>query len=101
MSAESFTVTIAKDLEDLIPTYLKNRRQELETLRSALSAGDFEQLRQVGHRMRGVGDSYGFGKITLLGKRIEDGAKGTDRAGIEASIAEYDQYLAGLKVVYE
>ena len=40
-----------------------------------------EQLRQLGHRMKGVGNSYGFEKVSLLGKQIEDGAKVGDRAG--------------------
>ncbi|MGH8703877.1 MAG: Hpt domain-containing protein [Burkholderiales bacterium] len=101
MPDQSHTVTVAKDLEDLIPTFFKNRHKELETLRAALAAGDFEQLRQLGHRMKGVGNSYGFEKVSALGKHIEDGARGGDRAGIESRIAEYADYLANVKVVYE
>jgi HPt (histidine-containing phosphotransfer) domain-containing protein len=101
MSDPSYMVTVAKDLEDLIPTYLSNRRKEVGALAAALAEGNFEQLRQVGHRMRGVGDSYGFEKVTELGKLIEEGAKEANRALIEKSIAEYEDYLARLKVVYE
>ena len=95
------TVTVAKDLEDLIPTFMKNRAKELETLRAALSGGDMEQLRQLGHRMKGVGNSYGFEKVSALGRQIEDGAKAGDRAGLEARIAEYTDYLSRVQVVYE
>ncbi len=98
---QSLTVTVAKDLEDLIPTFMKNRFKELDTLRSALAGGDLEQLRQLGHRMKGVGNSYGFEKVSLLGKQIEDGARSGDRAGLEACIAEYAGYLARVKIVYE
>lgn len=101
MPDPAIIVTVAKDLEDLIPVFFKNRLKELETLRAALAAGDYEQLRQVGHRMKGVGNSYGFEKVSLLGKQIEDGAKTSDGAGIEARIAEYADYLARVKVVYE
>lgn len=100
MPEGNHTVTVAKDLEDLIPTYLKNRHKEVETLRIALSAGDYEQIRQLGHRMRGVGTSYGFEKVTVLGKQIEDGAKSADRAAIESHIAAYADYLSRVKVVY-
>ena len=101
MSDPTITVTVAKDLEDLIPTFMKNRAAELETLRAALAAGDLEQLRQLGHRMKGVGTSYGFEKVSVLGKQIEDGAKTGDRAGLEARIAEYAGYLARVQIVYE
>lgn len=101
MTAEPIVVTVAKDLEDLIPTFMKNRTTEVETLRTALAAGDLEQMRQLGHRMKGVGNSYGFEKVSTLGKQIEDGAKAGDRAGLEARIAEYTDYLARLQIVYE
>ena len=101
MSAQPIVVTVAKDLEDLIPTFMKNRAKDLETLRTALAAGDLEQLRHLGHRMKGVGNSYGFEKVTLLGKQIEDSAKSGDRASLEGCIVEYADYLARVKIVYE
>lgn len=99
--SEPIIVTVAKDLEDLVPTFMKNRGKELETLRAALAASDFEQMRQLGHRMKGVGNSYGFEKVSLLGKQVEDGAKASDRDGLGACLAEYADYLARVQIVYE
>lgn len=99
--SEPITVVVAKDLEDLVPTFMKNRGKELVTLREALDAGDFEQLRQLGHRMKGVGNSYGFEHVSALGKRIEDGARSGDKAGLDACIADYADYLGRVKIVYE
>ena len=99
--SQPITVTIAKDLEDLVPTFLKNRAKELDTLRAALAGGDLEQMRQLGHRMKGVGNSYGFELVSTLGRQIEDGAKAGDKAGLGALLATYADYLARLQVVYE
>jgi HPt (histidine-containing phosphotransfer) domain-containing protein len=99
--SEPITVVVAKDLEDLVPTFMKNRAKELETLRAALTGGDFEQLRQLGHRMKGVGNSYGFEKVSALGKQIEDGAKTGDRKQLDAHIADYADYLGRVQIVYE
>jgi hypothetical protein len=101
MNENDLKVTVAKDLEDLIPVYLGNRRKEVDTLRVALAAADFEQLRQLGHRMRGVGVSYGFDYVSTLGKYIEDGARSGDRVSLEARIAEYAEYLSKLRITYE
>ena len=101
MPQEQVTVRIAKDLEDLIPVFFKNRNKEIEALRAALGAGDFEQLRQLGHRMKGVGTSYGFDLVSEIGKQVEEGARSSDRAALEASIAKYADYLSRVKVVYE
>ncbi len=94
-------VTVARDLEDLIPVFMKNRHKELDTLRVALAAADFEQLRQLGHRMKGVGNSYGFTHVSTLGKYIEDGAKSGDRTALAATITEYDNYLSKVQIAYE
>jgi HPt (histidine-containing phosphotransfer) domain-containing protein len=98
---DEYKVTVAKDLEDLIPTFMKNRHKEVETLRVALAAADFEQLRQLGHRMKGVGNSYGFARVSTLGKHIEDGARSGDRAALQATITEYGDYLSKVQIAYE
>jgi HPt (histidine-containing phosphotransfer) domain-containing protein len=81
--------------------FFKNRHKELESLRSALAGEDFEQLRHLGHRMKGVGTSYGFTAVSEIGKRIEEGVRGSDRAAIEACIGEYADYLSRVQVRYE
>jgi len=101
MTNSNPTVTVAKDLADLIPVFFTNRHKELESLRSALAREDFEQLRHLGHRMKGVGTSYGFTTVSEIGKRIENGARGSDRNAIEACIGEYADYLSKVQVVYE
>jgi HPt (histidine-containing phosphotransfer) domain-containing protein len=101
MNADDYKVTVAKDIEDLIPVFMKNRHKELDALRVALAAADFEQLRQLGHRMKGVGNSYGFDRVSTIGKYIEDGARSGDRAALQASISEYGDYLSKVQIAYE
>jgi HPt (histidine-containing phosphotransfer) domain-containing protein len=101
MGQDIHKVVVAKDLEDLVPVFLKNRRKEVETLRAALAASDFEQLRQLGHRMKGVGNSYGFKQVSVLGKQIEDNARAGDAAALELALSSYADYLAKVEVTYE
>jgi HPt (histidine-containing phosphotransfer) domain-containing protein len=101
MGEDAYVVKVAKDLEDLIPVFMGNRKKELETLRSALAAADFEQLRQLGHRMRGVGNSYGFELVSTLGKQIEEGARRGDKAALVSHIATYAEYLSRVQIAYE
>jgi HPt (histidine-containing phosphotransfer) domain-containing protein len=101
MGDAAYKVKVAKDIEDLIPVFMSNRNKELGALRAALAAADFEQLRQLGHRMRGVGNSYGFERISEIGKHIEDGARSGDKASLEARIADYGDYLSKVEIAYE
>lgn len=101
MSVDHYSVIVAKDLQDLIPVFMSNRHQELDALRLALADADFEKLRQLGHRMKGVGSSYGFVHVSTLGKYIEEGARSGDRAALQASISEYGDYLSKMQIAYE
>jgi len=101
MTQSAYTVTVAKDLADLIPSFMNNRRKELETLRAALAQSDFEELRRLGHRMKGAGSSYGFDLVSTIGKAIEDGAKASDAAAIASNLDTYEDYLAKVEIVYE
>src|SRR3954467_10107899 len=101
MDASHYKVTVARDLEDLIPVFMSNRRKELDTLRLALASADFDQLRQLGHRMKGVGYSYGFDHASTPGKQNAERARSGDRAALEARIGEYSDYLAKVQVVFE
>jgi hypothetical protein len=51
--------------------------------------------------MRGVGNSYGFERVSSLGKEIEEGARGGDKASLERHIAAYGEYLSRVQVAYE
>ena len=101
MAETNYTAVVAKDLEDLIPVFIKNRNKEIDSLTAALKAGDFNQLKQLGHRMKGVGNSYGFAPISDFGKAIETGANDADNPAIERCIAAYVDYLAKVIIVYE
>ncbi len=101
MSQDIHAVKVAKDLEDLIPVFMKNRLNEVDSLKAAVAAGDFEQLRQLGHRMKGVGNSYGFAQVSVIGERVEDAARAADKAALQQCVEEYAAYLSKVTVVYE
>ncbi len=85
---------------DLIPSFLNNRRGELESLRHAQQTGDFELVRHLGHRMRGVGGSYGFEYVTLLGRRLEHCGRERDVELLGELVSEYADYLSTVRIEY-
>lgn len=101
MTDRHITIPVAKGVEDLIPTFMKNRAEEIETLREALAAGDFEQLDRLGHRMKGVGEPYGFDMVSALGREIQLNARAGDGAAVAQRVAEYVDYLARVRIVYK
>ena len=91
---------VERSIGDLIPTFLNNRQREVESLRHALVMGDFELVRRLGHRMRGVGASYGFEYVSLLGLRIETCGHQRDADQLGALVSEYAEYLSSVRIEY-
>ncbi len=93
-------VVIDKDLEDLIPGYLENRKKDIVKTEKSLLEKDFETIRVIGHSMKGSGGGYGFDKISEIGKGIEEAAKSGDVASIQTRLKELGEYVENVRISY-
>jgi len=101
VSTEPETVIIDEELEDLIPGYLENRRQDIALILSALERNDFETIRAIGHKMKGSGGGYGFDRITEIGRDLEAAAKQAINQDIHERIHELRDYLDRVQIVFQ
>jgi HPt (histidine-containing phosphotransfer) domain-containing protein len=104
MSSESdqrrIVVTVDAELEDLIPGFLENRRQDVEKINESLAAGDFATICVLGHSMKGSGGGYGFDAISSIGRRIEDAARSGDVDVVAEAVRDLADYLDRIDVVF-
>jgi len=76
-----------------IPTFLKNRRQDVAALREALTREDFDTVARLGHSMKGAGASFGFQAITDIGAGLEQDACSANAAAVHRWVRELSAYL--------
>jgi hypothetical protein len=96
--SSQFEAHVPPELADLVPEFLRNRQRQLEGLRRAVQAKDFDQLRDLANSMIGVGKPYGFPEVSSLGKRIDASARERDTATAADLIELYGYYLANVRV---
>jgi len=94
-------VSVDRDLEDLIPGFIKNRIKDIETIKKDLEIRDYESIRILGHSMKGAGGGYGFNAISDIGRVLEQAAKDLNTEAIQKEIAALADYLERVEVVYE
>jgi HPt (histidine-containing phosphotransfer) domain-containing protein len=94
-------VHVDAELEDLIPGFLENRRNDVKSMLEALKHGDYETIRILGHSMKGAGGGYGFDAITELGASLEQSAKEKNPEEIRKRVDELSTYLEHVEVRYE
>ena len=97
---DHLTVEISRDLQEIVPIFLDNRRKDVQILRHALSTQDFRTVQTLGHRMKGDGGGFGFDRISEIGAAMERAAKLEDRSTIEQHIVQLENFLKRVAVVY-
>jgi PAS domain S-box-containing protein len=58
-------------LQALRSQFVRNRRQDVTVLQSAIMAENADLIRTIGHRIKGLAGSYGLETIGLIGSAIE------------------------------
>lgn len=101
MSDEKIVVQVDPDLEDLIPGFLSNRATDLETLREALAAENYQSIQSIGHSLKGVGGGYGFTGMSEIGAAIEAAAKQQGLEELKGLVERYGSYLDAVEVKFE
>ncbi len=98
---DSFPVRANPRFADLIPGFLKNRKQDVVVMGEALHRGDFHAVARLAHDMKGVGASYGFDTLTDIGAALEQAASDSDAGTSRMWVAELARYLEEVEVVAE
>jgi len=83
----------------LLCRYLERRRTELDDLRRALAARDFQLIARIGHNLRGSGSAYELVRISQLGSRLEEAAGKPAAKALAGVIADLEKFLDSIVVV--
>jgi len=81
------------DLGELVPLYLEERSADVVRLREAVHAQAWDEIRAIGHRMKGTAVPYGFPEVEVVGRALESAAAAADAASAASAIARLDQLL--------
>jgi HPt (histidine-containing phosphotransfer) domain-containing protein len=100
-STTTWVVRPDPDLEDLIPSFMGNRRNDLNDIRDAISRKDFEFIRRTAHTLKGICRPYGFEYLETLSKELETAGEHEDIGSIESVSARMQDYLDNVRIVYD
>jgi HPt (histidine-containing phosphotransfer) domain-containing protein len=96
----ALTVSIEKDLEVLVQRFLARKREDLDSARIALAAGDYETIRRIGHDLKGAGEGFGFPELSAFGAALEGAAIVRNERALGEQLAAVEQFLSRLRVTF-
>ncbi len=97
-SIDTIAVRVDPKLADLVPVFLRNRRQDVIAMLEALDRSDHATVESLGHGMKGAGGSWGFQEITDIGAALERSAAIADSAASRKWVGELSTYLDRVEI---
>jgi HPt (histidine-containing phosphotransfer) domain-containing protein len=94
------TVRVEKDLEALVQRFLARKREDLDRVRIALAAKDYETIRRIGHDLKGAGEGFGFPELSAFGAALERAAIARNERASGEQLAAVEQFLSRLRVTF-
>ena len=96
-----YQAEIDSELQEIIPAFFDNTRQEIEELAQATAQGDYETIQRLGHGLKGSSLGYGFEELADIGRKIEDAAQqGLSITTIQEFIKKAAGYIDTVVVTY-
>ncbi len=71
-----------EDMMDIIREFAAELPDRATTLESLLASGDFAELQNLAHQLKGAGGGYGFGPITDVAAILEQSLKDSADASV-------------------
>lgn len=99
--SDDTVVYVDIDLEELIPEFMENRKDDVTRINQHLQNGEIEEIMRLGHSMKGSGGGYGFDKITEIGAVMEDAANAGNLEEISRANAQLSVFLQNVKIVWQ
>ncbi|MBF0572989.1 MAG: response regulator [Desulfamplus sp.] len=111
---DSNIIEIDSDLEDLIPSFLSDKKSEIEKISQLLKTAyphnenepkpltenDYKSIQQLGHRLKGGFNMYGFKEQGAISSVIEDAAKNQNFDKIQNNVDLLKSSLNKIEVRY-
>ncbi len=91
---------IDKDLEEIVPAFLEGRKKDTEIIKKCVLEKNFEELRSVGHKLKGTAGSYGFMGLSKIGAKIEEAAKSSNIEALKKLSLEYEDHIKQVEVKF-
>jgi PAS domain S-box-containing protein len=88
-----YVIEIPEGFETISRKYIQKHLESIAQIRTCLEDRSMDELRKMGHNIKGTAASYGFPELTTLGAAIENAAKASDLQQMEANIKRMEHYI--------
>lgn len=87
-------------LESIMPVFQRTIADDFERIESAIIASNFDELKAVGHKIKGNAGGYGFDDLGEMAKKLEEHAIGNDIQQVKDVFTTMKEYMGNVEIEY-
>jgi signal transduction histidine kinase/DNA-binding NarL/FixJ family response regulator len=91
-AAAADRASLDPDIAALIPAFLNDLAKLIREAREATLEARYDVVKEIGHKIKGAGGSFGFDWVSELGATMETAASDGDRRAIEGVLAALEAF---------
>jgi HPt (histidine-containing phosphotransfer) domain-containing protein len=80
--------------EDARIRYIERRKKDIESLRTALTQGLFDEFKRVGHQLKGNAASFGYSDLEKVAVQIEAAGESRDASEARRQLQSFEQWFS-------
>lgn len=92
-------IVVDPDFREIAPQFMKYIRESADRINELIKTDDFQQIRVLGHKMKGEGRAFGFSDVTEFGAAIQESAQEKNRQDVLDFNAKLIDYLDRVELV--
>jgi len=94
-------VSVDIDLKEITERFLSDVQTFIAEIDQGIESGDFDKVRGIGHKLKGIGGSFGFPFISEVGEIVEHSAQTKDGESLKEQHRALVEYMNITEVFYE
>jgi HPt (histidine-containing phosphotransfer) domain-containing protein len=79
---------------ELRAQYIRGREDDVRVCRIAREAGEFSRIREIAHRIKGNGTTFGYPELSAIGEALENAAMAVDAADVDVHLDRFAEWVA-------
>ena len=91
-------IEIDSDLQDLIPQFLTNRKNDMNQLLQFVETNDLAAIAALAHKIKGTAAGYGFSQLSEYASQLEQIAKGTSTGDLKTVATNMKNHFDRIEV---
>ena len=97
MLRSSLPMEIA-EFRNIVESFVNGLGETLAKLRHAQTCMDYQEIRELAHRLKGTGGTVGFADFTEPSRKLQTAAENHEEEAIEAMITELEVIASRLEI---